>query len=566
MANERDELLRLAKAKQERDVLLDMARAKQTAEMEKSKPQSRVGEAFIEGVGEAGTLGYLPQLQALTAKGIEAISPKPKEELELEKQGFLIKPKEQSYAEMRDLFQKRGEKLAEENPASYGTGAAVGTIASAGALPAVAPSATALGRVGQASLAGGLIGGLQAPKNIEGQVTPFQPIERIKNAATGAVTGGLLQGALVNPAQKLVSGAKQLAELKAFKSSGAMLKDFRKAMGKGKAEELGRFMIDNKMVQPGDTFESVAEKSGILKQKAGEQIGAIYDKIKSGIAKSPQNFEQTLNFLHPDTLIPELKATISDKAIRPKIGSANYDNKMNEILNDISGRTNAERMVEQIIKGKPELARMAASQDPAVQSAFNAMKESLIKKTQHAQLSDPRYLNDLIGEVDSRINWSKRVPELSDLQQGLVALRHKLREKVNTVSDVMGKALKDDKLTSEELKKLNKVYGNALEINKIASDRVARNNANRAFSPSDYGAAATGAVLGGNLGQSIQGAAMGAGLGLVNKGLRQYGNPLLVRGLELFHNSAPTKVISNIKPGTVGAAGAMMQRGRLNAQ
>lgn len=171
--------------------------AKKSAEQaptEQAPPplESSAAEAALQGFGQGGTLGYLPELQAGLAKVLEPETP---------------------YAKLKEYFGQRNTALKEEHPSATLAGQLGGAIASAplsgmaarGALGAI-PGATAIGEglgaiksgaeaiplVGKAIPTLGAVGeqaaigaGYGAAMNPEGG-------SRLENAETGAVVGGAL--------------------------------------------------------------------------------------------------------------------------------------------------------------------------------------------------------------------------------------------------------------------------------------------------------------------------------------------------------------------------------------
>lgn len=478
------------------------------------------GMAALEGVGQGAAFGYLPQLQALaepaTNKLFAALEGKPEPELP-------------GYTQRRDENIRRQALLAEQNPAAYTVGLIGGTVAGgAGLTKALPKGIQALSAGKQAASVGAIQGAIQNPGDIQGEIQPLQAGERLAGAGLGGAVGGVAQkvlGAASQAAPKL----KEFAQTKAFKSSGAMLKDFRKAFAKDRVNDLGQTMLDQKLVGPGMSYDDVAVRSAGLKDKVGKQIGDFYDSIGALIDKDPALIEK-LSGAQPQVVQSQLLAAVSDPKVMPKIGQGKYLESMNQIIDEISASD---------------------------------------------KLHDVRYLNDIIGEIDSRINWSKRVPELSDQQQGLLALRRTLRNKVNEISDAVSEFAGGSK-ASENLKKANKLYGDLSEINKIAQDRVARESANRLFSPSDYAAGLGGAVVGASQGEGVEGklkgAAMGAGLGVANKFARLYANPILASGAakagQAIERSGMQQVLQNAasQPAVTGsvAGGAVVQTKKEN--
>lgn len=244
-------------------------------------------EAGLQAFGQSASLGYLPQLQALASKGIAAITPQSEVDKQLQAQGFQIQENTPSYQQEKERFVEQGQRMAQENPIASAVGNVAGALtggAAMGGLGAVAKTASAGQRLYSGIKAGGLVGLLENPGDTEGITDPLQIQERLTNAVKGAALGGAVQGGLeavgsvAKTLKELPDTVKRFSELKAVKASGAMLKDFRRLMGKDKAEKLGRFMLDNKLVQGADTFESIAKKVGALKEETGAKLGDIYSK------------------------------------------------------------------------------------------------------------------------------------------------------------------------------------------------------------------------------------------------------------------------------------------------
>lgn len=484
-----------------------------------------MGESALQGFGEGALAGYLPQAQSL----LGALVPDPTAELDakLKSEGFNVEQPKEDYLTRRDYFLEREQRLKEQAPGSFVAGLIPGAIASGAAtgagaarLPMVgkslaAPSAGLIGRVGKATLGGAAQGFVQNPGDELGKVEPGQLSERVQNAKTGALFGGLAQsGAEVASAtgkalKSIPDKIKSYGEVKAFKSAGPMLKDFRKAFGKNKVNELGAEMIEGGMVNPGDTFADIADKSKQAKQAVGARIGEIYDKFKGAVKIDTQS------------MTTDLVDAVIDPKIMPKVGADKYGEAMLEVISDI--------------------------------------------ERAGGDINDVRALNDIIGEIDTKINFSKRANELPVIQQGYMAIRNRLRDRITSLADEYGKAVGEGAIGAE-LKALNRKYSNLIDISSIASDRVARENANRFMSLTDtiagVGGAAAGAGYGareGGVEGAIKGAAMGAGVGLLNKGARLYGNPMLSRGAYALGKGLKA-IPSPVSSGLIGAAAPMLAK------
>lgn len=474
------------------------------------------GKAALSSFGDAASLGYLPQLRAmaepLTDRAFKAVTGADVEPAPLSQ----VIPMGPDYIASRDQASKEIAKQRQDQPVASLLGGLAGSVATAPLLGGTAGAATKLGRIGQAVKGGAIAGLLQNPGDVEGAVSPLQLGER----AQGAVQGGLLGGAAGTTGEALGAAGKALGSIpakleqygqtKAFKSSGAMLKDFRKAFDKGKVEELGQEMIDSGLVKPGSTFEDVASQGAELKKQVGTRIGEIYDQVKSKIGDTA-----TVN---TDQAYSDLIDAISNPKVRPKLGAKAYDDRM---LTEI----------EDIVKNKD-------------------------------QLTNPKFLNEVIGELDQKINYAKRANELPVYQEGFLELRRALRKQLNDTVELVGKEAGNPELANE-LKALNKRYGNLSEISTIAKDRVSRENANRMFGLTDTilasGGAAGGFASSGDghgVEGALKGAALGAALGGANKLARTYGNPLVATGATRL-GQALQNVPSPVSQGLLNAGKAV---------
>lgn len=114
-----------------------------------AEPQTTAMEAGLQGFGQGGTLGYLPEMQAGTAWGINQLgSLKDKlakavgadslvsEDQKLRDQGFKL-PEDESYDDLKNYFQRQDKTMKAEHPTASlagNVGGAIATIPVGGAL------------------------------------------------------------------------------------------------------------------------------------------------------------------------------------------------------------------------------------------------------------------------------------------------------------------------------------------------------------------------------------------------------------------------------------------------
>lgn len=319
---------------------------------------------------------------------------------------------------------------------------------------------------------------------------------------------GLAGRKVTSLAQPLKSSSEALA----LKQSGAMLKDFRRAEGKGKVSQLGRAVLDEVVTLPtesgikkqklyrlGDNVEDVAYKANILKEDIGKQIGSVYQVIDDKITdpkvidsltgESIRKINETKRF-DPAVDAPEIQRIIAEK-FGKKIDGKKVISRVDDILEDIKLRGNS--------------------------------------------LTDAQ---ELKREIDGKINYAKQTQDLPEIQQALIDIRNYIQTKTNSYVDVVSDAIKFEE--GKKLKELNKRYASIAEISEMATDKASRNNANRMFSPTDYLSGAAGyATLG----------PKGVALAVGNKIARERGPGILASGGDAISDLLKSR--QNLSP-TIG--------------
>lgn len=453
-------------------------------------------QAALSGFGQGASFGYLPQLQAATEKGVDYLFGDNTDE-KLRSQGFEI-AQDPSYVETRDQYIKDTESLQASNPKSFIAGNIGGSIATGiatgGGVSALTKGtqAASLGsRIATAAKTGAVVGAVRNPGDTEGELNPIQLEERAINAVQDAFTGVAIQGAgeiIGNTAKAVKNSPKVLkawSQVKSYKASGAMLKDFRKSFGNRKVSEIGQTMIDKKIVSVGDDVADIAKKADIARQDVGNSISKIYDGA-----------DDVLSTVDPKTLNPDQLRAITSS----EVDLGNFANAYKaDLLKRFKGLSGSSTVVSRISKELDDIA-------------VNG-KVSL-KKLQEVRRS-----------IDEQINFSKSTQELKGVQEELLGMRNKLQDIAKQ------RLLAVDKITggksARELVKANKEYSNLAEITKIANDRVARDSSNAAFGLRERISGGAGAVVGGMIG-GIPGAAVGGVVGsITTKIARNYGTPFV---------------------------------------
>ena len=463
----------------------------QPAQLEQpQQPQPRPVEAAVTGFGQAATLGFLPQIQA--AVGQVLPDPSAGVDEELAAQGFTIEQDPETYTQARDAFIRRNQKLAEENLAASAAGQVGGAVASGiatGGLGIAAKGATLAQRAATAAKTGGLLGFLENPGDTEGEVNPLQIRGRLGNAATGAITGAVAQGALegvgaVGKALKeLPDTVKNFAELKAVKSSGAMLKDFRKLFDTGRANKAGRLLLDRNLVQAGDDVERIAKKVSILKNETGQQLGDIYSKVNDEL----------------------LDRKIIDKMSRRQVARMQDSSlDMERVAEDLR------RSIGKSLKGKA-----------GMKAVLSRVDDELTTLASNGNNLNASEVHKLRQSFDDLINFDKVSRDTPLLQQQFIKIRTDLNKRIQKRLDFFDDVFGSQK--AKELRKLNSEFSTLAEIDKVAADRIARENANQAFGLSEKIAGGASLAAGTAVG-GLPGGIVLAGVGAFGaKALRKYG-------------------------------------------
>lgn len=463
-------------------------------------PDGRAGEAFVEGLGEAASFGALPRIQSVVGKMLS--DPAADANQKLQAQGFNIQEPKFSYGSRED-FAKRGEELKKENPKSYLAGNVVGTlstaapiggsVAGAGKIAKLAGATRAAGllegtgaaaRLAQAGTGGALAGAAQDP----GTEDVLNPRARLKQAGEGAVTGLLAQGAgeaAGSIGKGLASVGKTLkgaSDSFALKQVGADKRAFKELYKKDKIDPLAKFIKDKGIIDGAPSPEAVYDRLDSVRQQSGQALNDIYQKLGDSATKIP-----------PDRIVNKLLDRLSKSGARPKLGTeaSKFDDAMVGVVQDIA----------------------AKGQD----------------------LSNPKALNDIIGELDSKIRYSKTINELPAIQQGLFEVRDTLRKQLKVLARATGKEIKEPGLL-KAYEESNKDYGSSKQLLGLAENKVATTNMNRVFSLTDYQSAigsgllgaASGAAHGDNPVESFgKGLLYGAAGAVGNRAARKYGPGLL---------------------------------------
>lgn len=469
-----------------------------------SKPSAV--DAAIQGFGQGATLGYANELQA--AAGGLVPNPTAALDRDLESQGFTIKQGPDTY-ESRLAENKARDKQLQESGAYTAGELASALIPGAAATKgisllgkgtrlakALAPATSVAGKGLQATAFGAAEGGLQNPE--------YSGMSR----GAGALGGGLLSGAgqtVIGGLGSLVRRGKGLAEEEAFKALGGTPKEYREA-GKD-VNAIGRMLIDEKIVRPGDTFTSIGEKAKGLKKTAESGLNQTYQAIDDA-------GEGAFNSGN----------LVADMVSRAKVAAKGQ-----------SGGNAAMAKLEEVLREIiPEGGNLSASDVRAIKSQIG----------KHAEWD--KTLSSVDAETKSKV-----------MKQVYDVLDNKISERAGATS---GKVAGD-------LAAGNKRVSQLIDVSDITKGSASREAARNSIPLTDalIGAGGAGAGLAyglasGDPEKAVANMAIGGSLGLGSKALRKYGRPFTVAALDKIGDAAPAAKVGDNPYLTSAAINALIRQ------
>jgi len=455
----------------------------QFAQEPEEKPS--IAQSALGGALQGATFGFADEL---AGAGRALMDPEA-----IRRQGLL-----EAYKKQRDISRQRFAEEERANPKSYLAGELGGSIATAPlAGAATLPRAMGLGAAYGLGKAQG------------------SPLEQAGEAVTGAALGGVgekvigaaspyIKQGLEKGAAKLSEvgqGLKEKAEPWALAATGAMLKDWRKAGKYDQVNKIGRDLLDEGVVTPFASRAKIAERAGEKAEIFGKEIG------------------DTLNEL--DNVVAEMKASApADK--RKAIYGNHFINRIkNEVLPGIYDN--------------PAIVDEVA---PAIEKKLEAIAEKY--KDKYLSFNEAE---ELKRQFQNLIKYEQRNP--SAKMEGLESLAKSMKGTVEDYAEEAAKKAGKPELL-EKFQKAKSKYGSMAEAEKIAKDRLAREEANRFISPSDYGAGLSTGLAAAAKGASggAVGAATMAG-SAINQLFRRFGSQTSAVTLDAVGNmlkTAPEKL------------------------
>jgi hypothetical protein len=415
--------------------------------IQKEQPP-RKAEAALQGLGQASTLGYLPNIQAAAQKVTDplfsAIT------------GSEVEP--ESYIEARDDATKRDAGLLKQHPGAYMAGQAAGTLLTPTPGLGLATKGASIlkgGLATKAALQGAIGSALYNPGEVEGEISGLQLGDRAKQGFAGAVMGGGISKA----GQALGSLAPKLKQASNFLTTsamGAQKGDFKRLLRKEELDEVAEFARKTGIVKLGNNVDDVVARSKEILQDAGPKIKQIYTQTQA-IVNNPK----FLKNLKPADAKALLDSELMPKKIAKELGD--------ELVKEWTGKAG----------GKQVLGRVLGELD---------------QLKQLGKVTDVDELLKFRRSVDDLINYDKAMRDMPGAQEALVNVRRFIQNKIDNRINTLDKIVGGDSL--KQLKVLNNTYKNASTIQKISEAAKAGDNAKMLFGITERQAALGGAGLG----------------------------------------------------------------------
>lgn len=261
----------------------------------KQTEYSPIDTAMEHGFNSAA-MGYAPQAAGAVSRVTDPLARMLQSSVIDPKTGQPI-PAEQmqpqrSYTQARDEELDKLVQMAQQNPGSALTGQIIGGAASM-ALPmrAMAPAASAVGRIAQGAGIGAAQGALYNPGDVKGQMSGAQLPERAQGAAIGGAIGGL--------GSSVAEGSSKLSDYLMQKAVG--MKKYIPGVGNTLASE-GLWGTKNGILGVGDMTGQATQGISEAENKLQTAVKGLTGSVKADpIAEAIQG--KASRYMPPDGVI-----------------------------------------------------------------------------------------------------------------------------------------------------------------------------------------------------------------------------------------------------------------------
>lgn len=402
------------------------------------------------------------------------------------------------YPKYRDEQREFYKRAADENKKSYigGNIAGIGTTA-------FIPGAAAIKGAGVAKsvLQGGA---LSAGASAGASEAELGSREFFTDVAKGTLIGGGLSG-LGTLAAKGFNALRpaeleKYANRRALSAAGFMTKDV-KDLTEKQQQQIGRTLLDKKVVTAFASLDDIVDRSGKLKESAGKKIGnalsTVDDHVKDLIGKIDN--------------APGMSD--AQKAEAKNLVASKFQFNMQRIGDRIRGELIEPDRANPIVKKELErlssLADDFSSKDAQTLGFGNFVKSSQGKQTRFASETVPeQYKQDVYRIIKEELEDA--VGRTGNLESGLAAFAKK---SIGSADEAIAKR---NKQALSGYKKGKAEYMAGLRAEDAAQSRLGQANANRTFGLTDY-------LAGGSALASGMTGAQALAIGALNKAFRKFG-------------------------------------------
>jgi hypothetical protein len=464
-----------------------------------------VTKSFALGAAQGVTFGFADELAGVAYAVKEALKGRNRDE---------------AYTEGRDAARKTFKQAEAANPKAFVAGELISVTLPGGA---IAKGAGVAGRIGRAALGGAATGA--------GMSEAETPTELAKDVATGAALGGGSAGLLEFVGRKAAAIAPEklraYASERAVKASGAMKGDFNRIEKTIGVENLGRQLIEKKVVTPFASLETVSERAGALREKSGEAIGEALAKVDDLVKKAKQSLTQA-------AIPPKAKGQLAKQIDEEfqfstqQIGKRIENELIKPNLRNPSGGISAANLKDPGLRGEMDKLQALAN-DYKQGKPITLVEGGLVKARQGKQT---RFHSETIPEAFKQEVYSIIKTQLDNV----VAKTEALEEGVSKLTGQaqLGIRVPGAGSASKAYTDAKKSYAAAKTAEEMALNRLGAIQSNRGVSLTDTIAGASGIASGG-------GPLTAIALGAINKFGRQYGATMQMYGAEKLADILSTR-------------------------
>lgn len=423
-------------------------------------PQETPGEQFsgaesaLQGFGQGASLGYIPEAQAALEVGLDKILPE-----------SLGGQRNLKLREALKQWRGRDAAIATEDPFTYG-----GAMVAGGAtIPVpgmgVAKGGTMLTRAAKVAGTGAGMGFIANPGEVDDQ------LEARKNQAlTGGVlstVGAGLGKALSGAGSALKQGRQQLA----FKLAGARKAHFKDIQKFKIGDDLEKFMQQEGMLKPGQTFETALDKSTAVVEDTGKKIGSVYRSVSDELRTLADDTPEIADALKQSKLTArDVAASVLKTARQELKGTAEGKKALGQLKSEMKNLASLDKRSTNVTSQTVPTGKIDYATGQPIMKTVTT-KTTNIPETPFEEILKYRQSLDDIAGYNKTFNESKTGQKALKIARNVI--KEKLDQRIASIEAVSKMAGGDAVDRLADLKKLNHRYRMARNVQKMAEDRAA---------------------------------------------------------------------------------------------